>query len=103
MSTTSLSLLDRLRAEPDSEAWNRFADLYCPLLRQWALRMGVPENDVNDLVQEVLLVVLRELPRFEHSRQTGAFRSWLRKILHHRLLDFWRARQARPLATGDTA
>ncbi len=103
MSATSLSIFDQLRAQPDSEAWNRFAELYYPLLRQWTRRMGVAESDANDLVQDVLLVVLRELPRFQHSGQAGAFRAWLRQILRNRLLDFWRARQSRPRATGDTA
>ena len=38
-------------------------------------------SDVDDLVQEVLAVVLRELPQFEHNGRTGAFRRWLRTIL----------------------
>src|SRR5262249_42556003 len=59
--------------------------------------------DADDLVQDVLAVVVRELPRFEHNRRTGAFRSWLRTILVHRLRDFWRARQYQPAATGDSA
>jgi RNA polymerase sigma-70 factor (ECF subfamily) len=46
-------------------------------------------------------VVHRELPRFQRAR-TGAFRAWLRGILANRLRAFWRDRQRRPLASGDS-
>ncbi len=50
----------------------------------------------------MLAVLLRELPAFEHNGRAGAFRRWLRTILVHRLRGFWRARQQRPLAGGDS-
>jgi RNA polymerase sigma-70 factor, ECF subfamily len=102
MSETSTSLLERLREQPDGDAWQRLVRLYTPLLRQWLGRYGLQPSDVDDLTQEVLAVVVRELPQFEHNRRPGAFRRWLRTILVNRLRGFWRARQSRPLATGDS-
>jgi RNA polymerase sigma-70 factor (ECF subfamily) len=102
VSETSASLLERLRDEPDGEAWRRLVAVYTPLLRQWLGRYGLQPSDVDDLTQEVLAVVVRELPGFEHNRRPGAFRRWLRTILVHRLRGFWRARQSRPVATGDS-
>ena len=103
MSDTSLSLLDRLQGRPDAAAWQRLVELYTPLLRGWLGRYALQPSDVDDLVQEVLAVVVRELPNFRHNRRPGAFRSWLRGVLLHRLRAFWQARQARPCATGDSA
>jgi RNA polymerase sigma-70 factor (ECF subfamily) len=57
--------------------------------------------DADDLAQDVLAVLVRELPHFEH-RGPGAFRSWLRTITTHRLRSFWRTRQGRTAATGDS-
>jgi RNA polymerase sigma-70 factor (ECF subfamily) len=102
MCETSASLLERLRCQPDDAAWRRLVDLYMPLLRGWLSRQGLQASDVDDLVQDVLAVVVRELPQFQHNRRTGAFRRWLRTILVHRLRDFWRARRARPQPTGDS-
>lgn len=102
MDRTSLSLLERLRRESDPRSWARLVELYTPLLRRWLARYQVQDTDAEDLVQEVLMVVVRELPEFEHNQRTGAFRSWLRGILVHRLRNFWRTRQYRPLAIGDT-
>ncbi len=100
MTETSLSLLDRLSDNSDSQSWQRLAELYSPLLRQWLRRYDVQDSDADDLIQDVLLVVARELPEFRHNRRRGAFRSWLRKILANRLQNFWRARKHRPVATG---
>ena len=102
MHETSHSLLDRARRQPDSECWNRLVELYAPLLKSWLTHYQVQDSDSEDLVQEVLLVVARELPSFDHNQQTGAFRSWLRTILVNRLRDFWRSRRYRPIATGDS-
>jgi RNA polymerase sigma factor (sigma-70 family) len=101
MSETSLSLLQRLRVEPDDASWKRLVDLYTPLLQKWLRRHFLLEADAEDLVQEVMAVLVREVPRFEHTGQPGAFRHWLRTILVHRLQGFWRARQGRPQASGN--
>lgn len=102
MSETSVSLLERLRFQPDDVSWQRLVDLYTPLLHDWLRRHLLQPSDVDDLVQEVLAVVVRELPQFQHNQRPGAFRRWLRTILVHRLRDFWRSRQVRPLAIGDS-
>ncbi len=99
---TSVSLLGRVIRDGDSESWGRLARIYSPLVRRWLDWYSVQSSDADDLVQEVLATVSRELPRFEHSGRQGAFRSWLRMILVHRLRDFWRSGRYRPVATGDT-
>ena len=100
MLETSLSLLDRLRQSPEDADWSRLIEAYSPLLRAWLMRSEVQAADADDLVQEVLLVVHRELPKFEHNQRRGAFRNWLRQIVVHRLRNFWRSR-GRLIAAGN--
>lgn len=102
MSLTSATLLERLRDRADAEAWQRLLDLYSPLLSTWLRRHALQDADVDDLVQEVLLTVAREAPKFQHSGRPGAFRHWLRTILANRLREFWRERRLRPTAAGDS-
>lgn len=102
MDETSLSLLGRLRRSPESENWNRLVDLYAPLTREWLRKYDVQDSDADDLVQEVLLAVSKDLGKFEHAGQPGAFRGWLKAILVNRLRKFWRARDRRPQARGDS-
>lgn len=98
---TSVSLLGRLAGAPTDADWRQLLDLYQPLLRAWMARAGVESTDADDLVQEVLLVVFREVSGFER-RGMGAFRSWLSIILANRVRDHFRAAHYRPAATGDS-
>jgi RNA polymerase sigma-70 factor (ECF subfamily) len=102
MPDTPVSLLERLRLRPDGAAWRRLVDLYTPLIRNWLGYHALAQPDVEDLVQEVLGVLVRELPRFRHDLRRGAFRRWLRTITVNRLRTFWRERRSRPRATGDS-
>src|SRR3954447_2358481 len=100
METTSPSLLMRLRISSDAEAWRRFHDLYRPLLLHWVSRYhSTLRAEDDDLVQEVMDVVVREIARFQHQR-TGSFRRWLCTILANRAKAHHRARQHRPQALG---
>jgi RNA polymerase sigma-70 factor (ECF subfamily) len=80
MAETSASLLERLSDQSDSIAWRRLVDLYSPLISSWLRRHGVPAEDAEDLAQDVLGVVVREVSQFRHNGRAGAFRAWLRTI-----------------------
>jgi RNA polymerase sigma-70 factor (ECF subfamily) len=97
MNTTSLGLLQRLKQSPaDESSWRRLHDLYLPLIRTWLA--AIPDFKAEeDLVQEVMLVLLRELPSFERRRH-GLFRSWLRKITINRIRTYWKERRKQPVA-----
>ena len=51
------------------------------------------------MAQEIMSVLIRELPRFRR-RRCGSFRRWLRTIAAHRLGAFYRSRRNRPMALG---
>ncbi len=90
MNETRQTLL--LRAQTgETDAWKALTDLYRPLILGWLNRQGVPARDLEDLSQEVLLSVVKQLPGFEHSGHRGAFRTWLRTIVCRRPADYWRA------------
>jgi RNA polymerase sigma-70 factor, ECF subfamily len=98
MNTTSLGLLERLKhAKPDASDWHRLQAIYLPLIRYWLASVPGLHDEAEDLAQEILVVLFRELPSFERRRD-GAFRAWLRQITVNRIRAFVRARQKRPLA-----
>jgi len=76
--------------------------MYAPLIRYWLKRYDVQDADANDLVQEVLLAISKDLGKFEHGGQPGAFRAWIKAILLNRLRKFWRTRDRHPKASGDS-
>ncbi len=101
MSETSFSLLERLRHESNDTAWQRMVEFYNPLIRGWLRRYSLPEQDVDDLVQDVLAIVVRKLPEFHKQPQIGAFRRWLRSITVNCLREFWRSQRFVAKGTGN--
>src|SRR5262245_43329498 len=69
MHTTPASLLDRLRRSPGEAQWERFVDIYTPLLFNWAHRIGLPPHDAADLVQDVFAILVGQLPTFQYDAQ----------------------------------
>jgi RNA polymerase sigma-70 factor (ECF subfamily) len=102
MYTTPVSLLVRLRTPDQQQAWARFVDLYTPLLFGWARRLGLQQSDAADLVQEVFLVLVRELPSFHH-RTDKRFRGWLWTVLTNKHRQRQRRRAGKAWATGEGA
>jgi RNA polymerase sigma-70 factor (ECF subfamily) len=88
MDTTSASLLERLRQPSPHADWTRFVELYTPLLLEWARRAGLQPQDAADLVQDVFIAVLKDLPRF-HYDKSKSFRGWLRTVAQRK----WANRQ----------
>jgi RNA polymerase sigma-70 factor (ECF subfamily) len=96
---TSKSLL--LQAQDGAEAaWRRIVELYEPLIRGWLYRQAVPRQEADDLTQDVLALVLKNLKDFRPAEHGGSFRSWLRTITANRAREFWRAGKCRAQAPG---
>jgi RNA polymerase sigma-70 factor (ECF subfamily) len=90
MDQTPPSLLERMRQPTDQDAWNRFVQLYTPLLFLYARRLGLQEHDAADLVQEVFALLVRKLPEFRYEAHKR-FRGWLWTVTVNK----WRERQRR--------
>lgn len=82
---TSRTLLGQLKNDGSGSAWLRFNDIYGPLILNWLRRRGVSENAAEDVRQEVMLKLVGEIHKFQHNGRTGAFRSWLKLVMIHRL------------------
>jgi RNA polymerase sigma-70 factor (ECF subfamily) len=95
MPETSTGLLCAARDCANDDAWRRLVGLYEPLLQGWLRRQSVQHADADDLVEDTLATVARQLPAFRHNGRPGAFRSWLRGILANRLRTFRRSRRVR--------
>ena len=103
MTRTSVSLLDRLKAAgPDASDWNRLQGIYLPLISRWLARIPGLGVEADDLAQEVFVVVIREIPRFQRQRE-GSFRAWLRQVTVNKVPTHRRRRHRRPSVGLDAA
>ncbi len=99
--STSRSLLADAQQD-DQAAWGRLVHLYAPLVAAWCRRLGVAEQDVVDVLQEVFAAVASNLVRFRKERPHDTFRGWLSTITRNKVRDYFRRRADRPAAVGGT-
>ena len=101
-STTSVSLLRRLQKPDEPAAWERFVELYTPMIRAWIRRQGLRDSDTDDLTQDVITLLVQKLPEFQYSPEKS-FRAWLKTVAVNKTRDFYRRRATRNEAGGEVA
>lgn len=100
---TQPSLLVRLKNAHDREAWERFVDVYAPLVYAFLRKRGLQDADAADLTQDVLRQVASAAKSLIYDPRRGSFRSWLFTVVRNRLTDHWRAAARREVGSGDSA
>jgi RNA polymerase sigma factor (sigma-70 family) len=97
---TSPTLLSRLRHSPrDQTAWQDFVFRYGEMIHRWCQHWGLQKVDAEDVAQNVLLELSRQMSKFEYD-PSGSFRGWLKTISYRAWCDFLSRR--RDVASGDS-
>lgn len=95
---TRLTLLAKIRNSNDQAAWREFTDIYRPLLLAYISSRGLQADDAQDVVQEILVKLVRKLQAFDLDHDRGRFRTWLYEVTRNAVIDWTRRQQriARP-------
>jgi RNA polymerase sigma factor (sigma-70 family) len=93
---TRTSLIKRLKDWEDDESWKDFFDTYSRLLYSVASKAGFGDAEAQDIVQETVIAVAKQMPDFQYDPGRGSFKAWLLSILRRRIIDRLRRRQRRP-------
>jgi RNA polymerase sigma factor (sigma-70 family) len=86
--STRYSLLSRLQDRSDEEGWRDFFDTYWKLIYSIALKSGLTDAEAEDVVQETVICVAKDIHKFKRDQALGSFRGWLRNIIRWRIADF---------------
>lgn len=89
---TRYSLLSRLENWDDQASWKEFFDTYWRLIYSMALKSGLTETEAQDVVQETIISVARDINKFKRNRALGSFKGWLRNLTRWRIADQLRRR-----------
>ncbi len=89
---TRASLLERLRDTGDQQSWEEFSQIYGRLIRGFALKAGLTEEEADDVVQETLAAAVQHLPEFRYDPKRCSFKTWLLNLSRWRVTDQFRKR-----------
>ena len=102
-SRTSASLLGRLSTDPgDAAAWEQFVHRYGPRLLQWCSHWGLQDADAQDVTQNVLLMVARQMRTFRYDPERS-FRGWLKTVTRGAWSKFLESQRRAGQGSGDSS
>jgi RNA polymerase sigma-70 factor (ECF subfamily) len=90
LAPTRLSLLERLRNLDDHSSWQEFFDTYWKLIYCAAVKGGLTEADAEDVVQETIIGIARNMENFRYEPEVCSFKGWLMHITRNRIIDHLR-------------
>lgn len=101
---TRSSLVRRLGNWEDHSGWQVFFERYWKLIYAVALKAGLTDAEAQDVVQETVVAVARQMREGRYDRTKSSFKNWLCLITRRRIVDHFRRRtklEIQPRASSD--
>jgi RNA polymerase sigma-70 factor (ECF subfamily) len=102
---TRRSLVERLADWGDQPRWQEFFDTYWKLIHSAARKSGLTDAEAQEVVQETVITVAKNIDKLKYDPAIGSFQGWLLQITRWRIADQFRKREPgnakRPRSTDD--
>lgn len=102
--TTALltGLLDPA-AQDAEQLWQEFDARFRPIVRGFAMKLGLSESDADDVTQEAMSRFVKFYRQGKYDRSRGRLSSWLIAIAQNCIVDLHQSRAARREHRGESA
>jgi RNA polymerase sigma-70 factor (ECF subfamily) len=90
---TRRTLLSRLKDWNDQASWREFFNTYRRFIYSVAIKAGLTDAEAQDVVQDTVITVAKQMPEFQYDRAKGSFKNWLQKTARWRIQDHLRQRK----------
>src|SRR6476646_301109 len=102
---TRRSLVEHLADWGDQLRWQEFFDTYSKLIYSAERRSGLTDAEAQEVVQETVITVAKNIDKLKYDPAIGSFKGWLLQITRWRIADQFRKREPgnakRPRSTDD--
>ena len=89
---TRPTLLERIKDWNDHAGWREFFETYRSLIYGVARQTGLNDAEAQDVVQETIVAVAKNISDFHYDPARGSFKSWLLQQTRWRVLGYFRKR-----------
>src|SRR5438093_6906525 len=91
---TRRSLVERLANWEDQRRWQEFFDTYWKLIYSAARQSGLTDSEAQEVVQETVITVAKNIDKLKYDPAIGSFKGWLLQITRWRIADQFRKRES---------
>ena len=96
---TSHSLIRRACDLTDDSAWEEFVGQYRRFICYILVELGVRQEDVEDLAQQILFSLTKNLSGYDRSR--ASFRTWLSRVVRNATLNYFQQNRTRQVRLAE--
>lgn len=89
---TRISLILRVRDTHDADAWEEFVQIYEPMIKNIAARLGLASEDRDDACQTVLLNLTNSIDQWQTDAKQASFRRWLYRVAKNTILNYLKSK-----------
>ena len=82
---TRESLLSRIKDWQDRESWQDFFDTYWRLIYAVARKAGLSDAEAQDIVQETVISVAKNIEGFKYDPAVCSFKTWMLQLTRWRI------------------
>ena len=90
--TTSRTLLEKI-SSGDEISWDEFYSRYAPVIQALAKYREIPESDVEDICQQVMIQFFKQSRSFRFDPDLARFRTYFGRIINAKIIDYFRERR----------
>jgi RNA polymerase sigma factor (sigma-70 family) len=84
---TRESLLSRLKETSADESWREFFETYWRLIYHNARKAGLSDEDAQEVVQETMVALTKNIAEFRYNPARCSFKTWLLNLTRWKILD----------------
>ncbi|VGO18850.1 hypothetical protein SCARR_00903 [Pontiella sulfatireligans] len=78
-------MIERLQGNQDEQSWEDFLRIYRPYIHAIIRNMNIPEHEVDDIVQQVMLKLWKYIKSYSFEKR---FRNWLSSVTANCVRDY---------------
>jgi RNA polymerase sigma factor (sigma-70 family) len=92
---TRYTLLKKLQTCNNEKNWDEFVTYYSPYIFVIIKRFNVGTQDSEELMQDVLVKIWKNISKFDHEKHKCRFRTWLSVMIRNTVFNFFKAKSSK--------
>jgi RNA polymerase sigma factor (sigma-70 family) len=92
---TRYTLLEKLQNSHSEKNWEEFVQYYSPYIFVIIRRFNVGSQDSEELMQDVLVKLWKNIAKFDHQSYQCRFRTWLGVMIRNTVFNFFQSKATR--------
>ena len=92
---TRYTLLHKLQSDNNEKNWEEFVTYYSPYIFVIIRRFNVGTQDTEELMQDVLVKIWKNIGKFDREEYKCRFRTWLGVMIRNTVFNFFKSKASK--------